>query len=247
MTASRLESLRSFQSSVKISFSDPSLLDRALTHRSCLNERADRVADNETLEFLGDSVLGLAVARMLFRALDGRPEGDLARIKSWVVSEASLAPVAEQLGIAPLLALGKGEERSGGRSKKAILADALEALFGALFLDAGFEAAAEFVERVLRVRFDEALASPRRDWKTLLQETLQRDRLPLPVYSIIQAEGPQHEMVFIVSCRLADGQETRGEGRTRKDAEQEAAQSMCARLGARPNAAGAAPTGPSRA
>lgn len=236
MTALRIDSLRTFQNANHIAFGDLSLLDRALTHRSCMNERpagregpglAGRAHDNETLEFLGDSVLGLVVARMLFAELDGRPEGDLARIKSWVVSEASLAPIAVQIGIAPLLVLGKGEERSGGRAKKAILADALEALFGALFLDSGFEAAAEFIARALRDRFEEALASPRRDFKTRLQEALQRDRLALPVYSIIKAEGPEHERRFIVSCRLADGRETRGEGLTRKDAEQEAARVMC--------------------
>ncbi|MFA5852454.1 MAG: ribonuclease III domain-containing protein, partial [Spirochaetales bacterium] len=143
--------LADFQKKLTISFLNENLLDVALTHRSFLNESSKRgdLSHNERLEFLGDAVLGQAAAALLYFKLEGRAEGELARIKSIVVSEHSLAPIAARIGIAEALRLGKGEELSGGRAKKALLADALEALIGAIFLDRGYEAARSFVARLL--------------------------------------------------------------------------------------------------
>ncbi|MGB4572641.1 MAG: ribonuclease III [Rectinemataceae bacterium] len=226
MRAERLDALLRFQEKAQLSFHDISLLDRAFTHRSRANETIGQSSNNETLEFLGDAVLGQAVAHMLFRALDGRPEGELAQIKSWVVSEASLAPLAEDMGIPEILLLGRGEENSGGRRKKAILADAMEALFGALFIDSGHEAAAAFVERTMESRLREALAGGRRDYKTALQEFAQKHKKSLPFYKLENTEGPEHERVFEVSCDLGEGFFARAKGKTKKDAEQAAARAL---------------------
>lgn len=232
MTAARLDLLARFQERCALGFRDPALLDRALTHSSCINENSGQLVNNETLEFLGDAVLGQVVAHFLYRALDGKPEGVLSRAKSWVVSEASLAPVSEAIGIADILRMGKGEELSGGRKKKAILADALEAVFGALFIDSGYAAAETFIESVLSERLREAISAPARDFKSMLQEWAQKTKgQDLPVYSIIKAEGPQHDHVFVVSCTVREGESSIGRGKTRKAAEQDAARSMLASLG----------------
>ena len=167
----RLEMLIRFQTSLSLSFNDIDLLDTALTHRSAVNESAGApLTHNERLEFLGDAVLGQAVAAILYRRMEGRPEGELARVKSIVVSEQSLAPVAERLGIPATLKLGRGEELSGGRKKKALLADALEALLGALYLDQGEKAVLELVERLLGPAMEECAQGFSKDAKTVLQE-----------------------------------------------------------------------------
>ena len=137
----RLEALAAFQRLLRFKFKDPSLLNRALTHRSYVNEDPRSLGNNERLEFLGDAVLGMATAARLFSTLGDKNEGDLARVKSFVVSEDTLSELAASLGMDSLLLVGKGEERSGGRNKKAILADALEAVFGAAYLDSGFSKA----------------------------------------------------------------------------------------------------------
>lgn len=215
-----------FQSSLGYRFNNLPLLETALIHRSLLNEtrKHPELSHNERLEFLGDAVLGLAVADILYERLEGRPEGELARIKSAVVSEATLCEVANSLGIAEVLKLGRGEELSGGRQKPAILADALEAVIGAIFLDSGYGEARACVKRILDSSLARILTQGGRDYKTLLQEASQRIFRSVPLYTLDRIEGPEHRKTFWVSCTL--GGERRGpfSGLTKKEAEQKAAQ-----------------------
>ncbi|PKL06392.1 MAG: ribonuclease III [Spirochaetae bacterium HGW-Spirochaetae-9] len=220
--------LEDFQKKLQLSFNNLSLLDSSLTHRSFLNEShcGDGLTHNERLEFLGDAVLGQVVASLLFARLDGRPEGELARIKSIVVSEQSLAPIALAIGIPEALQLGRGEEHSGGRSKKALLADAVEALIGAVFLDQGYDAAQLFVSRLVEPVIEEAVAGKSKDYKTVIQEYAQKHYKELPLYTLDRAEGPEHDRIFWVSCKL--GRKSYGpfSGKTKKEAEQMAAENI---------------------
>lgn len=224
----RLEILSDFQKSLNLSFRDISLLDTALTHRSYLNEAEKQpgLSHNERLEFLGDAVLGQAVAHILYESLEGSPEGDLARIKSIVVSEAALSRIAAAIGLPSVLRMGKGEEMSGGRKKKALLADAFEALVGAVFLDQGNLAASGFVAEALESEISEALHGQSKDCKTVIQEYGQKYLHTLPEYSIDKVEGPEHERSFWASCRLGERKCGPCRGATKKEAEQEAAREM---------------------
>lgn len=224
----RLASLSDFQKRLNLSFRDISLLDSALTHRSYLNEAAKQsgLTHNERLEFLGDAVLGQAVAALLYFRLKGRPEGELARIKSIVVSENTLAPLAVDIGIPEALRLGRGEELSGGRAKKAMLADALEALIGALFLDQGYDAACRFVADILEPAIIRAIEGQSKDYKTIIQEYAQKFLHSLPVYSLERTEGPEHERRFWVSCALENRSYGPFAGKTKKEAEQMAAEDV---------------------
>ncbi len=201
-------------------WSDRSLLERAVTHRSAAHELG--AADNERLEFLGDSVLGLVAAAWLLERFPDFPEGRLARRKSFLVSQQSLVGWAEELGLAAVLRLGVGEERSGGRHKPALLADTFEALLGALYLDAGLST----VERLLRPLLDAQLERrpqlAHQDVKTLLQELVQGRGESLPEYRVVAEEGPSHDRRFRVSARCG-GFEAIGEGRSKKAAERAAA------------------------
>lgn len=203
-------------------FTDASLLVRALTHRSF---SADH---NERLEFLGDSVLGLAVAHMLYRALDQLPEGDLSRMRAQLVRQESLHHLALDLGLPALLRLGEGELRSGGQRRPSILADALEAVIGAVYLDAGFDAAAALVGRLFdAVEISPAMSAAAKDSKTSLQEWLQGRKMELPLYEIVQVTGQAHRQKFQVSCQVVRlGLQAMGEGGSRRAAEQGAAAAM---------------------
>jgi len=220
----RKNALHAFQKKLGIRFRDLSLLNRALTHRSLTNEDAASSGNNERLEFLGDAVLGLAAAAYLYRTMDGKPEGDLARVKSFVVSEEALAAIAADLGMDTLILLGKGEERSGGRGKKAILADAMEAVFGAAFLDSGFEKARDLVLRFIAPEVDKVLTDRhRRDYKTLLQEYVQRWHRGYPEYALASKDGPDHDRTYWMTCTLLGVAYGPAAGKTKKDAEQAAA------------------------
>lgn len=212
-------------------FHDLALLDRALTHASQANESqaADRGRDNEPLEFLGDAVLGLAVTDLLHRHDPEGSEGRKSRRRAALVKAASLARRAEALGLVPLLRLGRGEEKTGGRAKAALWADAYEAVVAALYLDGGFEAARRFVE----AEFAGDLAAPdsaSEDPKSQLQERLQGQGRPLPAYTVVSEAGPSHERQFRIECRLDDGTVTTGEGPSKKTAQQEAARLALERL-----------------
>ena len=206
-------------------FTDLALLDRALTHASQANEsQALERRDNEPLEFLGDAVLGLAVTDLLHRADPDGSEGKKSRKRAALVRATSLARRAEALGLPELLRLGRGEEKTGGRRKTALWADAYEAVIAALYLDGGFDAARGFV----RGEFEADLRAPdsaSEDPKSLLQELLQGQGRPLPLYSVLSEEGPSHERQFRVECRLDDGSVTSGAGPSKKAAQQEAARS----------------------
>ena len=200
-------------------FANPQLLRQALTHRS------HNTSHNERLEFLGDAVLNCIIADELYRAYPALQEGELSRVRASLVNGQSLCGLANTLGIGAQLLLGEGEIRSGGAQRPSMLADAVEALIGAVFLDAGFAAAREFTLRIfapLLKDIDPRVAG--KDAKTLLQELLQARHLPLPVYSVIRTAGEAHEQSFEVECRIADLDiVTVGAGASRRSAEQAAA------------------------
>jgi ribonuclease III len=203
-------------------FGDAALLDRALAHRSWVAEWPGN-ASNERLEFLGDAVLGLVVTDHIFRTYPELPEGELAKVRASVVSSAALAEVALELGIGPALRLGKGEDQSGGREKPSILADATEAVIGAVYLDGGWEAAAELVLDLLGDRIADAAAGPGgQDYKTRLQELAARVFETLPEYEVAD-EGPDHAKRFFAAVRVGEHRFGGGEGRSKKQAEQAAA------------------------
>lgn len=203
-------------------FRDPALLTLALTHRSYANESG--LADhNERLEFLGDAVLGTVTADWLFRVHPELPEGDLSKRKSYLVSAPVLAALADALGIGRSLRLGVGEERSGGREKRSLLADSAEAVIGAIYLDGGLAPVRELVTRLLERLIEERPWIDEHDAKTRLQEELQARGWSLPEYRLVAEMGPDHEKRFVVECRVCDKAAGRGEGRSKKIAEQRAA------------------------
>jgi ribonuclease-3 len=207
-------------------FRDPALLRRAITHRS---HAADH---NERLEFIGDSLLNCVVAVLLFERLPALPEGDLSRLRAGLVNQASLFEIAQSLELGDELLLGEGELKSGGFRRPSILADGFEALLGAVFLDAGFDAVRGVVEALFAGRIERAReAPPGKDPKTALQESLQGRRLPLPRYTVVTVGGEAHRQVFRVECRVDElGLSAVGEGASRRAAEQQAAEAVLARM-----------------
>ena len=206
------------------SFRDPALLRRAITHRS---HAADH---NERLEFIGDSLLNCVVAILLYERLPGVPEGDLSRLRAGLVNQASLFEIAQSLELGDELLLGEGELKSGGFRRPSILADGFEALLGAVYLDAGFEAVRGVVGGLFAGRLERVReAPPAKDPKTALQENLQGRRLPLPRYTVVTVGGEAHRQVFRVECRVDElGVAAVGEGGSRRAAEQQAAESVLA-------------------
>ena len=203
-------------------FEDRSLLEQALAHRSWCGEQ-DGAPSNERLEFLGDAVLGLVVAKHTYRHYPDLPEGKLAKIRSAVVNARALAEVAETLGLGEVLLLGKGEEASGGRTKPSILADALEAVIGAVYLDADWEAAEPFVLRLLADRIVHAAAEPDDfDHKSRLQELTVRQGQGTPRYVLV-GSGPDHDRHYVAQVFVGAVLRGEGEGTSKKDAEQAAA------------------------
>jgi ribonuclease III len=213
-------------------FKDRGLLEHALTHKSRAAEDASGgVIDNESLEFLGDAVLGLVVADALFRQYPTSTEGQKSKIKAAVVSTHSLARHADQMGLGEHMILGRGEEKTGGRFKQALLADAYEALIAAIFLDGGLEAAAEFLRRELKDALDAGSASLyARDYKSALQERLQALGRPLPEYRVSGEAGPDHRKTFSVEVVVQGQVLGAAEGKAKKEAEQEAARLALERL-----------------
>jgi ribonuclease-3 len=216
------ERLDELQARIGHRFRQADLLARALTHRSF---GADH---NERLEFLGDAVLSLAVSSLLFERFAGSDEGDLTRVRAHLVREDSLHRMALQLGLPEVVRLSEGEARGGGAQRASILADALEAVIGAVFLDAGFDAARALVQRLFgEVIAGTEIGSWAKDAKTELQEWLQARRLPVPTYRISATRGQAHAQTFEVECMVpALGLTQAGEGRSRRQAEQEAARRM---------------------
>ncbi len=230
----RKKELLKFCSNLSINFKNLNLLDLAFHHRSFSNESTEYLHyNNERLEFLGDSVLGLVTADFLYNDMEKNTEGDLSKIKANVVSEKSLAPIAiNKMHIDKYLVLGKGEEYTGGRHKAAILADAVEAVIGALYLDSGFDSAKKLVLELIvpeirKVQQDRG----NRDHKTLLQEFYQKKNKDWPVYELVKKTGPDHDRTFWVTVHL--GSESFGpeSGKSKKSAEQNAARKACIALG----------------
>lgn len=203
-------------------FAKEELLRDALTHRSFRNENPRRApSDNERLEFLGDALLGLSVAALLYDAFPKAPEGELTRKRADLVCEAGLMEVAEGLELGLALRLGKGEDRSGGRSKPRLLASALEAVLGAVFLDGGREVAFATVERLFAKRV--AGATLRQDPKSALQEKVQAEQGVTPRYQLLSSTGPDHARTFVVALQVGEETIAEGQGRSKADAEQKAA------------------------
>jgi ribonuclease III len=207
-------------------FKSSALLTRALTHRSFSSDH------NERLEFLGDSVLNLAVSGLLYQALDTLPEGELSRVRANLVKQDTLHQLAVDIGLIGMIRLGEGELRSGGQKRPSILADALEALIGAVYLDAGFEVAAALVRRLYeKVQINPQMQAAAKDPKTELQEWLQGRKMNLPAYTIVGTTGSAHKQTFEVECIITElGRSERGLGGSRRAAEQAAATALLVSL-----------------
>lgn len=223
------DALAALQDRLQHRFQDPRLLARALTHRSFSAEH------NERLEFLGDSVLNLAVAALLYQRLKDLPEGDLSRVRANLVKQETLHGLAVTLGLPGMLRLGEGEARSGGHKRPSILADALEALIGAVHLDAGYPAAEALVHRLFKeVDIQPQMSAAAKDPKTELQEFLQGRKMRLPVYRVVATLGAAHKQTFDVECEVTElGLAERGIGASRRAGEQAAAAAMLMVLKAR--------------
>jgi len=203
----------------------PALALAALTHKSYLNEHRDESReDNERLEFLGDAVIDLAISHRLMERLPAAREGELSRLRAALVDEEGLACTARSIGLGELLLVGRGEERSGGREKPSLLADALEAVFGAVYLYGGFAEVLALVDRLFKDGLGRAAQGTiSRDYKTHLQELIQSRFKSSPRYRVVSEQGPDHSKVFCMEVELAGEVLGRGEGRSKKDAEQAAA------------------------
>ncbi|MBK1726476.1 ribonuclease III [Halorhodospira neutriphila] len=223
-----MSDLEELQGSLGYRFHDPGRLQEALTHRSASSRH------NERMEFLGDSVLNFVIADAIFRRRPGDSEGALSRLRASLVNRSSLAEIARQIGLGRHLRLGGGELKSGGHRRDSILADALEAVFGAVYLDSDFATAAATITGLYHARL-ESLPSEGvlKDPKTRLQEALQSIHRPLPAYRVLETQGQAHHQSFRVECRLGDSElATVGEAGSRRQAEQQAAAAMLAEIGA---------------
>jgi ribonuclease-3 len=205
-------------------FKDPLLCRTALTHKSWLNETAELGrADNERLEFLGDAVLALVVSDLLMRRFPSYPEGELSKIRAAAVNEDGLASVAESIALGQWIFLGRGEEQAGGRHKKSILANTLEALIGAIYVDGGFGPAFQVVESLFSHRLADAETAAERDYKSRLQEISQAEHKVNPTYDVVSESGPEHDKTFEIAISIEGREYARAFGRSKKEAQQAAA------------------------
>ena len=214
--------LQALQKRLQHEFANPKLLAQALTHRSFSSDH------NERVEFLGDSVLNLAVAGLLYEQLSELPEGDLSRVRANLVKQDTLHHLAVVLGLPDLLRLGEGEARSGGKNRPSMLADALEAVIGAVYLDAGYDKADQLVRRLFKdVQVNPQMKAIGKDPKTELQEWLQGRKMRLPAYKVVGTQGAAHQQIFEVECEITEfGRAERGTGISRRAGEQAAASAM---------------------
>lgn len=210
-----------FEKIIGYTFQNETLLRRALTHSSYANERHRKSEDNERLEFLGDAVLELVSSEFLFLNYPKLSEGDLTKLRASLVCEPTLAACTAQIQLGEFVRLGRGEEQTGGRRRKSILSDALEAVIGAIYLDGGFTNAKEFIQRFVLDDLEHKQLFF--DSKTILQERIQAHCEEALHYELIHEEGPDHQKIFIVQAMLGDKIIGKGQGRTKKAAEQEAA------------------------
>lgn len=228
------ESLPSLEKRIGYAFRDPAMLARALTHKSFANEnRSTRVLHNETLEFLGDAVLGFVIGDLIFKGFPALQEGALSKIKAHLVSAATLSQKAKELELGRWLRLGSGEARSGGAKKDSLLADALEAVIAAIYLDGRLAAVTPFISRLFEKDISgiDLTDLSFHDYKTTLQEAAQRLGLPLPEYRVLEEIGPDHDKTFLVELFWNGVPFTRGRGPSKKEAQREAARSALEKLG----------------
>lgn len=219
--------LRYLEKNLGHQFKDKSLLHQALTHRSAATK------NNERLEFLGDAILGMRIADHLYRQYPDADEGQLSRMRAHLVNRETLAAIAAELTLSDFLVLGPGELRSGGAGRKSTQADAVEAIIAAVYLDAGMVRAEQLIDHLFGARLSHLpAAAKQKDPKTRLQEWLQAQGKPLPVYEVMEISGEQHAQSFTVECELPDvGAKARGEGASRRKAEQQAAEKLLQSLG----------------
>src|SRR5512137_366026 len=225
MNHDRATQLKALEETLGYTFRDSSLMDCALTHRSFANENPDQLKrDNERLEFLGDAVLTLCISDMLMKRYPECSEGELSKIRSSIVNERPLARLARELRIGDYLLLGRGEDISGGRAKRSILANTLEAIIAAVYFDTGFAGAFDFIGKRFHPLLETGAAGVfYQDYKTSLQETTQNRFRVIPRYTVIREFGPDHDKVFQVRVAVGDVVSTAGLGRNKKEAEQRAA------------------------
>ncbi len=243
--ASPAELVAALEERTGCAFPDRELALRALTHKSFVNEhRGEGLSDNERLEFLGDAVIDLAVSQRLMERFPEASEGDLSKLRAALVDEAGLTRLARTLELGPLLRLGRGEELTGGRDKASLLADGLEAVIAVVYLGGGLEPVLRLLDRIMADAFDRAAAGTlNRDYKTQIQELSQSRMRAAPRYRVVSERGPDHEKTFEVELEVRGETLGRGEGRSKKDAEQAAARVALEALSAR-IAAGALPEQP---
>ena len=227
------EGFESFEKGIGVQFKQPELLRQAFTHRSYLNEhREEEVEHNERLEFLGDAVLELVVTHYLYVQYPDRPEGDLTAFRAALVNAVTLAAVAAEIGMNDHLLLSRGEPKDTGRARPILLANAIEALIGAIYLDQGYDAAEKFIERHLFPKMDEIMKKKLwRDPKSTLQEKIQDVEGATPYYSVIKESGPDHDKQFIVGVYVKDMLLAQGSGKSKQEAEQTAARAALAQKG----------------
>ena len=221
--------MKTLEEKLGYTFRDSSLLENALTHSSCANESRGKLHSNERLEFLGDSILGMVVAEHLYRNHPDLPEGELTRTRAALVCEESLVEVAKELGLGDYLKLGKGEEAGGGRNRPSIRADAVEAVLAAVYLDGGIGSARKIIQKYILTREVSSLSGIR-DYKTALQELVQRESGQVLKYRLTGESGPDHDKRFFVEVDLNGTPVGNGEGHSKKEAEQMAAKAAIEKL-----------------
>ncbi len=226
MNEARQNQLNALEEKLCYTFRNMELLSTALTHRSYVNENPQlSLADNERLEFLGDAVLELGVSDLLIKKYPDIDEGTLTKFRSLLVNEKPLAALAAQLGLGECLLLGRGEENSGGRTKESLLANALEAVIAAVYLDSGFSKTRSMIKKLMKpLMDDESLRADSIDYKTALQELCQKKFRTAPVYTLLDASGPDHAKTFKVEVDVAGVISRIGRGKSKKDAQKQAAQ-----------------------
>ena len=223
------KNLANFEAHIGYKFQNIALLERALTHRSWAYEQIPfgeeeeiRRLQNESLEFVGDSVLGLAIAEQLYNLHPRANEGDLTLMKHYLVSTGTLAKISQTIGLSDYIRVGRGEEKTGGRNKQALLANTLEAVIAAIFFDSGYISARAFINHIFVEEFRHATPKTSIDYKTLLQETLQASKQSAPTYNIVNIEGPPHQRIFLVEAVWENGKVV-AKGSSKKSAEMRAA------------------------
>ncbi len=224
--------MKSLEEKLQYSFKNKKLLLNALTHSSYANETRDGISSNERLEFLGDSVLSIVVSEYIYKQFSNLPEGELTKLRASLVCEKSLCSFSKEMNLGEYLRLGKGEEKGGGRERASILADAFEAVLAAIYLDGGFEEAKKYVMRFIKAELQHTDDEIFKDYKTALQEIIQRNPEESVTYILTGESGPDHDKVFEVEVKLNSNTIGRGKGKSKKQAEQFAAKEALQLMGA---------------